>query len=490
MLYQTFALKRYWLPLVAGDQAELYPWEGDIYESLDNGRPTEEKHVFASHNIKIGGELDTTFTLIRQGLDGTRLMKEDVAMKPSREQGDPNAETSQHVLSVADDGNKSSPPELVNRCHVNILMRSGYSLTEACSIPEYLKVFKDIAGDHRDAYKLLFLHRDVSAGNLLIFEHKSGETFGRLIDYDHAKKATKKATKHRLIDRAPSKQRLVRMLLEDKKKDVDDDVISNALTWIKDTAAASLYIVATVNGLVKPATSPLSKAALGWDHGDDETKEWPDFDDRLARPNERTGTLPYMSGEVIAHECLFILPGESEARKFVHEAIHDMESLFWVLIHTCITRKGPGIDQKRAEDLKSTDSLRETVVKYFDAPREGTLEDSKRDLLLRPSTFTTSILNHFHPRYDCLKDLAQKWLDILILGYKYRGDEFYNIHSHIVRILEEARVTAEQEEMNSDELLRIKKELRDKREGRKENLLNTFKEPAAINQDAVAHKQT
>ncbi|KAG6863344.1 hypothetical protein C0991_006579, partial [Blastosporella zonata] len=98
---ETFALKRYWLPLVAGDQAALYPWEGEIYESMDNGRPTE--HVFASHYIKIRGELDTTFTLIRKGLDGTHLMKKDIAMKPSRKEGDPNAETSQHVLSVADD---------------------------------------------------------------------------------------------------------------------------------------------------------------------------------------------------------------------------------------------------------------------------------------------------------------------------------------------------------------------------------------------------
>ncbi|KAG6838863.1 hypothetical protein C0991_007829, partial [Blastosporella zonata] len=81
---ETFALKRYWLPLVAGDQAELYPWEGEIYESLHNGRPTEEKHVLASHKIEIGGELDTTFTLIRRGLDGTRLMKGDVAVKGSK----------------------------------------------------------------------------------------------------------------------------------------------------------------------------------------------------------------------------------------------------------------------------------------------------------------------------------------------------------------------------------------------------------------------
>ncbi|KAG6850648.1 hypothetical protein C0991_010193, partial [Blastosporella zonata] len=289
MLYQTFALKRYWLPLVAGDQAELYPWEGEIYESLHNGRPTEEKHVLASHKIEIGGELDTTFTLIRRGLDGTRLMKGDVAVKGSKIKGDPNADTSQHVLSVADNGNKSSPPELVDRCHVNILMRSGYSLTDACSIPEYLKVFKDIAGDHRDAYKLLFLHRDVSAGNLLIFEHKSGETFGRLIDYDHAKKATK----HRLIQRHdPSGQQLVRQTLQRSRRgrelDIDDDVISNALTWIEEPHLALVYILGTVDGLVKPSTSPLSKAALGWDHGDDETKEWPDFDDRLARPNERT----------------------------------------------------------------------------------------------------------------------------------------------------------------------------------------------------------
>ncbi|KAG6852198.1 hypothetical protein C0991_002147, partial [Blastosporella zonata] len=90
-------------------------------------------------------------------------------------------------------------------------------------------------------------------------------------------------------------------------------------------------------------------------------------------------------------------------------------------------------------------------------------------------------------------DLAQKWLDILILGYKYRGDEFYNIHSHIVRILEEAIVTAEQEEMKSDKLLRRKEKLQKDRKRRKQYHLNTFKEArvlAWINQDAVAHGET
>ncbi|KAG6859222.1 hypothetical protein C0991_001088, partial [Blastosporella zonata] len=58
-----------------------------------------------------------------------------------------------------------------------------------------------------------------------------------------------------------------------------------------------------------------------------------------------------MSSEVIAQEYLFTPPGGRTTPKFVHEAIHDMESLFWVLIHTCITRKGPGIKQRRAKDL-------------------------------------------------------------------------------------------------------------------------------------------
>ncbi|KAG6851547.1 hypothetical protein C0991_008233, partial [Blastosporella zonata] len=145
---------------------------------------------------------------------------------------------------------------------------------------------------HRDAYKLLFLHRDVSAGNLLIFEHNSGETFGRLIDYDHAKKATK----HHLIQRHdPSRQRLVRMNLEEGQEfPVDDDVVSHALSWVKKSPAASEYILATVNGLVQPATSPLSKAALGWDHGNisaTSTHIFPCFLTPLFRMKPKSGRI-------------------------------------------------------------------------------------------------------------------------------------------------------------------------------------------------------
>ncbi|KAG6843018.1 hypothetical protein H0H87_008541, partial [Tephrocybe sp. NHM501043] len=77
---------------------------------------------------------------------------------------------------------------------------------------------------HWGAHKQLILHRDVSNGNLLIFEDQNGQTYGRLIDYDHAKKGTKSrpviqnrttVTKQELV--------LVHAIVQDGQKKVNND---------------------------------------------------------------------------------------------------------------------------------------------------------------------------------------------------------------------------------------------------------------------------
>ncbi|KAG6863623.1 hypothetical protein C0991_004580 [Blastosporella zonata] len=338
--------------------------------------------------------------------------------------------------------------------------------------------------DHWSAHQLLILHRDVRPGHLLIFEEgENGETFGRLIDYDHAKKAKK----HRLIQRHnPSMEllALVQMGLqcsrETRELAVDDDVVSHALSWIEDHLSVIDYILGEVRGLVKPVTSTLSKAALGWDHGDDETDKGPDYSDHPDKKRKQSGTLRWMSSQVILKRSLFILPGESRRSPFVHEAIQDMESIFWVLVHTCITRKGPGLGQMRHEELDPNSAsynrkLRKTVFEYFYSSDKLEVGMSKEDLFRNPYSFKTKFLPHFHPTYNCLGDLAEKWLHILVLGYKYRGHEFYNIHSHIRRILQQALTTAKQEEESSGALQCRKEEIQCQRKVQRQHLLDTFK---------------
>ncbi|KAG6821865.1 hypothetical protein H0H92_000439, partial [Tricholoma furcatifolium] len=61
------------------------------------------------------------------------------------------------------------------------------------------------------------------------------------------------------------------------------------------------------------------------------------------------GTFPFMSADVIEGDSIFTPIGYDSAPTFTHQAIHDMESLFWVLVYLCMTRKGPGMGMRRDE---------------------------------------------------------------------------------------------------------------------------------------------
>ncbi|KAG6896329.1 hypothetical protein C0993_008532 [Termitomyces sp. T159_Od127] len=101
----------------------------------------------------------------------------------------------------------------------------------------------DIVEEQQDGHNKLILQRDISTGNILIFEDEEGRTFGRLIDYDHAKKASGMREVPSMIaglsplalqDKRDLLQRLLKTTIVGK---AENDVLDMALKWLRLTHA-------------------------------------------------------------------------------------------------------------------------------------------------------------------------------------------------------------------------------------------------------------
>ncbi|KAF5376731.1 hypothetical protein D9615_007838 [Tricholomella constricta] len=165
---------------------------------------------------------------------------------------------------------------------------------------------------------------------------------------------------------------------------------------------------------------------------------WPNFESRKPQKGERAGTLPFISPEVLRQISMYNAnQGRSKLEDFRHNSVHDLESFLWVLVHICLTRKGAGIDMIRDTGPRQ---LRDIIRDYFNA-KEHILEDMKLRLFQTSDTFESDIIASFHPYFDSLKPLVRKWWARIRLAYRHHGNEYYHIHSHILRILNNALPT-------------------------------------------------
>ncbi|KAG6880554.1 hypothetical protein C0995_006022, partial [Termitomyces sp. Mi166 len=111
-----------------------------------------------------------------------------------------------------------------------------------------------------------------------------------------------------------------------------------------------------------------------------------------------------------------------------------------------MSRKGPGISMGREKELDINKpnfydpALSHALVSYFDGT-EDVLKRSKTTLMQSPELFENDIVKNFHPYFEPFKPLVRQWWNIIILGYMYRAHEFYNIHRHILRIINDALPT-------------------------------------------------
>jgi hypothetical protein len=117
-----------------------------------------------------------------------------------------------------------------------------------------------------------------------------------------------------------------------------------------------------------------------------------------------------------------------------HTAIHDMESLFWVVIYIVLSHKGPGGSLR--DELchgqpkkESTPYIRNLIYFLFDGPSE-ILRKNKEMLFNKPTDFAEFILPHIHPYFDPLKPMLEEWWRILYLAFDQSMESEY-IYPHL-----------------------------------------------------------
>jgi hypothetical protein len=159
-------------------------------------------------------------------------------------------------------------------------------------------------------------------------------------------------------------------------------------------------------------------------------------------------TIPFASAEILDGEPMFLW--NAQALKMTgmqsknvdtrpHNAIHDLESFFWVLTYLCLTRQGPG-GRRRDELMPQQSRLpeNEPIVRpffcFFGDEDIGNMAKNKRKLF-QLDDYKEYVLKHTHPYFLPLEPLLLKWWKILRLGYKY--PVFEAVHDAFLDALKE-----------------------------------------------------
>ena len=144
------------------------------------------------------------------------------------------------------------------------------------------------------------------------------------------------------------------------------------------------------------------------------------------------GNPPYTSGEILSDERYFDLDDN-----VFHDAVQDLESFFWVLVHMCLTRQGPGgvrpeeLEQKNQEK-EEYNGLRRVIHCFFDSTM-NTMAANKLAIFKHSSEFDQYILDNFHGYFQPLRDLVKEWFHLLILAHKFHA--FENTRTSTTRFL-------------------------------------------------------
>lgn len=152
---------------------------------------------------------------------------------------------------------------------------------------------------------------------------------------------------------------------------------------------------------------------------------------------------------------------------FMHNAVHDIESFFWVLLYICLTRKGPG--GARRDELnyvehpdEHTSNVRRVIYSYFDGGQD-TISRNKLEVMSNESVFEAKILPYIHRYFIPLVGLLKKWRGLLDSAHSYHLSEHDFIHNRTLKLLEEASYeiveTREEHELTKKERERRKAEI-------------------------------
>ncbi|OSD08224.1 hypothetical protein PYCCODRAFT_1462501 [Trametes coccinea BRFM310] len=492
-MIEVFVLKQWWK---SEDQAD----EGAIYERLSAqsaaSHDSDAQYLgqLECHEVvKIGGEVDSTDGLIQRATKDSPpppKHENDKTRKKRVRAADPELDERLHVNLVTDDDLRGiasyvrgpGARGLQHRTRVRVVLKTfGCPIKYFTTLRELLTCLLHAVRGHRFAYVNGYVQRDVSAGNLLIallrragsMQSQSPSVRGCLIDFDHAKEVqpvSKRKLELQPLD-VSEPYTMFRKSMPELAERITEDVYERAfqlvnlrdpdLTVLQLTATTAQYIRAAMyycemsgrtipNGVYTPEH-------LGWNV--DLLQHPKDIGRDPNRPRHpRSGTPPYASAKILNLEKVQVNQWKSYLSPSlpVHDAIHDMESFFWVLLYLCMTRSGPG-GVRREELIGELDAvpaeieeLRTIVYCFFDGSLER-IARNKKQAFEDYKSFEPLVLRHIHPYFEPLRPLLRRWWELLLLAYEFEGYEYHNIHALVIELLERALKELGTEDLSDDQ---------------------------------------
>ncbi|TFY59416.1 hypothetical protein EVJ58_g5790 [Rhodofomes roseus] len=235
------------------------------------------------------------------------------------------------------------------RGHMRLVLKSiGTPITEFESTYELIRAMCDAIEGHRQAYVAGIVHRDISKGNVMIARRDGDPSTGFVHDFDYASSWKR--------------------FLASEGKPVDLE------SWIQ--YARDQYAPMRTRILENMMRMLAAREAEGGNKGKAATVE-----DPKAQIKQRTGTLHFMSVEVLSGSV-------------THEARHDLESFYWLLVwivlrHTAFIHEdedGAWHGLFVADTIKKCREAKESWLKLDyppvlimrNAPLTGLLEDFRQ----------------------------------------------------------------------------------------------------------------
>ena len=145
------------------------------------------------------------------------------------------------------------------------------------------------------------------------------------------------------------------------------------------------------------------------------------------------GTPPYTSGEILSGQWYF----HGHHDKVFHDAVHDIESFFWVLVYICITRQGPGdvLRKELEQENEEYNGLRRVVHFLFESDT-NTMAANKGEMFTHASHLEEYMLDNFHNYFQPFRELIKEWFHLLILAHQFHAFKYHDIHDMVLGILE------------------------------------------------------
>ncbi|KAF9479397.1 hypothetical protein BDN70DRAFT_993527 [Pholiota conissans] len=493
---QVFVLKQSWIQV--GTETEA-----SFYDRASGSECNKVGAIKLSEEVLINGRKDETGRLIRAGsreLDCQPTptpTPPPVPAKTRKRHRSPSVDFSARAEIVdrimLRNSLANTPPPFISRVRVRTLLSTyGWPLRKFCTLGELLRTLRDAIEGHKYLYERGILHRDISPGNIIIVKRKPApgkaddESYGGcLIDLDHAQAGSKcdptvciptekeqDAGKNILIDgetitfgiaariRNMDVNMDVRTDEDLKKLQVQKDLVHRAGCFHLEMGEIMKYGISAVAHAVRfghiPHNGICSAAALYWHPIE---KRFSYKDQRRSRrwtwKDRVIGTPPYASAEVLSQtsERYFLRDDDMQSS---HEAVHDIESLFWILVEICMTRNGASgirpeltdppqeqpseaststLSQPQSEPGdKNEPSLSYLVICLFLSDDLDSLEVTKREFLIKPRAFQLQIVGNFHPSFEPLRTFVLEWYSLIRLAHEFHGYEYYDIHDRSIAI--------------------------------------------------------